>query len=112
LNQSDFKNIEDEIGEKKKRKIALPVVPPQTMNQGYSGGFFLPAQRSIHCKGGFFSSDSFSQQHPIPTNKKLASSNASTPVPSSKHMTATATSNHFIRPQHEKVMFTLLCVLS
>ncbi|ETV65246.1 hypothetical protein H257_17966 [Aphanomyces astaci] len=26
-------------------------------SNGYSGGFFLPAQRSMHCQGGFFSSD-------------------------------------------------------
>ncbi|KAF1329658.1 hypothetical protein FI667_g5841, partial [Globisporangium splendens] len=27
------------------------------MAQGFSGGFFLPAQRSVHCKGGFFATD-------------------------------------------------------
>lgn len=27
---------------------------------GFSGGFFLPAQRSVHCKGGFFAADASS----------------------------------------------------
>ncbi|TYZ60283.1 hypothetical protein PybrP1_009030 [[Pythium] brassicae (nom. inval.)] len=38
------------------------------MATGFSGGFFLPAQRSVHCKGGFFAADAspaFSSGAPI-----------------------------------------------
>ncbi|OQS00378.1 hypothetical protein THRCLA_05971 [Thraustotheca clavata] len=36
-------------------------------NNGLSGGFFLPAQRSMHCKGGFFTSANLAGH---PTNEK------------------------------------------
>lgn len=45
------------------------------MAQGFSGGFFLPAQRSIHCKGGFFATDA-SAQRPRPHQQKPAEGKA------------------------------------
>ncbi|OQR87845.1 hypothetical protein ACHHYP_07996 [Achlya hypogyna] len=47
----------------------------------FGGGFFLPAQRSMHCKGGFFTS---AVTTPTPAAKPLKPP-ARKPVPASRH---------------------------
>jgi hypothetical protein len=51
------------------------------MTQGFSGGFFLPAQRSVHCKGGFFSSATCTPASATATGYNAASSRATAPFP-------------------------------
>lgn len=59
------------------RHTQAPTCTPANvvMAQGFSGGFFLPAQRSIHCKGGFFATDA-SAQRPQPHQQKPAEGKA------------------------------------
>ncbi|KAF0694183.1 Aste57867_14920 [Aphanomyces stellatus] len=76
--------------------------PPPPSTTGFSGGFFLPAQRSMHCAGGFFTQDpiqpipqpkakakppstSFARPAPTPSNNQVDADKArSTPVRTAK----------------------------
>jgi hypothetical protein len=80
------------------------------MSQGFSGGFFLPAQRSVHYKGGFFATDGAApqrlQQRPQGAASKatVAATALYESTPSSGNQYASTTTSHNARRRSSRKM--------